>query len=235
LHDVTGGDPENSRAAFRNAIERGFGIEMDLQLSGDGEAMVFHDDTLERLTREKGGVRGRTADELRAIKLNKSGEPIPDLPEILALIAGKVPLLIELKDQDGSFGPKVGPLEQRTADLLAGYRGEVAVMSFNPYSIIAMRKYAPDIPRGLTTDAFAMTGWPMMPRPMARKLRKIPDFEEAGAGFISHSRKFLDTPPVAALKARGIPVLTWTIRSREKEAKARQIADNITFEGYIPD
>ncbi len=234
MHNESAGILENSRQSFRDAIDHGFGIELDLQLSKDGEAMVFHDYGLSRLTEGKGPVRQRTAEELRAIPLKSGDETIPDLPEILSLINGQVPLLIELKDQDGIFGPDVGPLEERTAELLRDYNGEVAVMSFNPHAVIAMRKYAPELPRGLTTDAFKITGWPTTPRARARELRQIPDFDRAGAGFISHSRKYLDTKPVARLKGFGVPVLTWTVRSPEEEAKARQIADNITFEGYIP-
>lgn len=234
MHNGAAGVLENSRQSFHEAIDHGFCIELDLQMSRDGEAMVFHDYALNRLTGESGAIRQRTAEELRAIALNTGDETIPGFTEILSLIAGKVPLLVELKDQDGIFGPDVGPLEKRAAELLADYKGEVAVMSFNPYAVFAMRKYAPDIPRGLTTDAFKVTGWPMTPRARARELRQIPDFDRAGAGFISHSRKFLDTKPVARIRGYGAPILTWTIRSPEQEAAARRIADNITFEGYIP-
>ncbi len=234
MHNETAGILENSRQSFRDAIDHGFGIELDLQLSKDGEAMVFHDYNLKRLTPETGLVRQRTAEELRQVPLTSGDETIPDFAEILDLIGGRVPLLVELKDQDGIFGPDVGPLEKRTAELLDDYNGEVAVMSFNPYAVIAMRKYAPDIARGLTTDAFKITGWPTTPRARARQLRKIPDYDRAGARFISHNRKYLDTAPVARIKERGDPVLTWTVRSPKQEAAARRIADNITFEGYIP-
>ncbi len=234
LHDFDAGAPENSRAAFRAAIRQGFGIELDLQMSQDGEAMVFHDYGLNRLTHENGALRQHSAEDLRAITLVSGGESIPDLAEVLALIDGQVPVLLELKDQDGAFGPDVGPLEQRTAELLQSYRGDVAIMSFNPNAVVAMRGAAPDIARGLTTDAFRKAGWPMLPHKRALELREIPDFDRAGCSFISHSRKYLDTAPVARIKARGLPVLSWTIRNAADAAKALEIADNITFEGYIP-
>ena len=108
LHDVARGRPENSRAAIRAAIAAGYGIEIDVQLSADGAAMVFHDYALDRLTHNSGAVRLRSADELKAVPLKGGGEGIPDLPEVLRLVAGQVPLLIELKDQDGAMGDEFG-------------------------------------------------------------------------------------------------------------------------------
>ena len=115
LHDRSDGRPENSRAAIRAAIARGYGIEIDLQLSADGQAMVFHDYALDRLTSARGAIRDRTAEALGAIALTGGDEGIPTLAEVLAITAGQVPLLVEIKDQDGAMGPDVGPLEQATA------------------------------------------------------------------------------------------------------------------------
>ena len=109
LHDVAQGRPENSRAAIRAAIEAGYGIEIDVQLSADGAAMVFHDYALDRLTHDSGAVRLRSAADLKAVPLKGGDEGIPDLPEVLQLVAGQVPLLIELKDQDGAMGTNLGP------------------------------------------------------------------------------------------------------------------------------
>lgn len=232
LHDIAAGRPENSRAAVRAAIEAGYGIEIDVQLSADGEAMVFHDYHLARLTAQSGPVRQRPAQDLAGVTLTGGDEGIPTLPEILALVAGKVPLLIEIKDQDGALGANVGALEQAVGAALVGYPGPVAVMSFNPHAVAAMAWHAPDVARGLVTEAFKAGEWPLVPAATRERLAGIPDFDAVGASFVSHDRTDLGAGSVAALKARGVPVLCWTVRSPEEEAAARRIADNITFEGY---
>jgi len=232
LHDVSAGRPENSRSAVRAAIAAGYGIEIDLQLSADGAAMVFHDYGLKRLTGRDGVVRQHTAEQLGGIALaGGDGETIPTLPDILAIVAGQVPLLIELKDQDGAMGPDVGSLEAAAAEALQGYGGPVAVMSFNPNSVAEMGRICPDLPRGLTTSGYEPGDWPLNAQTCAR-LREIPDFERTGAAFISHDAKDLTRPRVRELSEQGTPILCWTIRSAEAEAQARKIAGNITFEGY---
>lgn len=231
LHDVADGRPENSRAAIRAAIASGYGIEIDVQLSADGAAMVFHDYALDRLTGARGAVRLETARDLAQIKLTGGDEGIPDLREVLELVAGRVPLLIELKDQDGGMGPDIGPLEGATAAALRGYAGLVAVMSFNPHSVARMAELCPDMPRGIVTSAYRHEDWPL-PRATCDRLREVPDYGRVGAMFISHEVDDLTRPRVAELKAEGAMVCCWTVRSAAQEAQARQIADNITFEGY---
>ncbi len=232
LHDVTAGRPENSRAAIRAAIAAGYGIEIDLQLSKDAQAMVFHDYDLLRLTGQKGPIQQRAAIDLAGVTLTHGDEGIPTFAEVLDIVAGRAPLLVELKDQDGAMGPRVGRLEQATADALSGYNGDVAVMSFNPHSVAAFGALATGRPLGLTTEAFLEKNNPLVPAATRKYLRDIPDFDRVGASFISHDARDLHSPAVARLKAQGVPVLCWTIRSKEAEIEARKIADNITFEGY---
>ncbi len=232
------GRPENSMAAIRAAVAAGYGIEIDLQGSADGQAMVFHDDTLDRMTDQTGPVRARTAADLRRIALKGGdGDGIPTLGELLEAVAGRVPLLIEIKDQSREMGPVDGVLERATAAALEGYAGPVAVMSFNPHSMAEMAKHAPGVARGLTTCAFSQKDVPAAATDPAveagrRSLAAIEGFDRVGGGFISHDHRDLDRPRVAELKARGVPVLSWTIRTPEEEAAARRIADNVTFEGY---
>lgn len=235
LHDRARGVIENSRAAARAAVAGGFGIECDIQASADGEALVFHDDVLERLTGRAGAVRERAAADLAAIPLAGAagGETIPTLAEFLDLVAGRVPLLIEVKDQSHALGPEVGPLERRIAALLEGYEGPVALMSFNPHSVAALAEAAPEVPRGLTSCAFDAAEWHIDAARRAH-LAALADFDPLGCGFVSHDRSDLANPAVVALKDRGVPILTWTIRSAAAEAVARRIADNVTFEGYRP-
>lgn len=231
LHDVNAGRPENSRAAIRAAIEAGYGIEIDVQLSADDAAMVFHDYALDRLTDQTGPIRLRGADDLAKIPLKGGDEGIPDLPEVLALVAGQVPLVIELKDQDGAMGPNIGALEQATADAVATYAGPLAVMSFNPNSVARMAELLPEVPRGIVTSAYRYADWPLS-RATCDRLRDIPDYDRAQACFISHEVGDLSAPRVAALKAQGAMICCWTVRSAAQEAEARKLADNITFEGY---
>ncbi len=234
LHDRKAGRPENSRAAIREALARGYGIEVDIQPSADQHAMVFHDYDLGRLTGSRGPVRLRSARELGDVRLKGDTEGIPTLAEVLDLVAGRVPLLIEIKDQDLGLGPDIGPLEEAVARVLAGYPGPVAVMSFNPHVVARMAELLPDVPRGLVTSGFPARKWPLVKAERRRELAAIPDIERVGASFISHDRRDLGRARVREIKDGGLPVLTWTVRSPAEEEEARKVADNITFEGYLP-
>lgn len=226
------GRPENSRTAVRAAVAAGYGIEIDLQPSKDGQAMVFHDYALQRLTGAKGPIQQRNAADLADLTLIGSDEGVPSLSEVLRLVAGRVPLLIELKDQDGRMGPNIGDLERAAAAAVANYDGPVAFMSFNPHSAAEMARLCPERPRGLTTCAYGVAAYPTLPRELRRHLRGMPGLAEMDASFISHDHRDLRSPHVAAQKARGLHVLCWTVRSPEEEATAREVAENVTFEGY---
>jgi glycerophosphoryl diester phosphodiesterase len=236
LHDRSRGIVENSRAAFAAAVAGGYGIELDVQRSGDGEAMVFHDYEMPRLTDRPGLVHDYDAASLQAIALvgGTDGETIPTLAQVLELVRGRVPLLIEVKDQDGAFGPDVGPLEARVAALLAGYAGPVAVMSFNPHSVEALGRDLPTCPRGLTSCDYDDPDLSIPDYRRAELVGTLANLATNGAAFISHDRRDLENPLVGNLKAQRLPVLTWTVRNPEQEAEARRIADNVTFEGYLP-
>lgn len=233
LHDRAAGRPENSRAAVRAAVKAGYAIEIDIQPSEDGVPMVFHDYDLRRLTGVPGRVRGLSARKLGMLRLLDAEDGIPTLAEVLAIIAGRVPLLIEIKDQDGGLGPDVGPLEQAVARDLATYAGPVAVMSFNPHSVAAFHAAAPGVAVGLTTSAYAPEDWPLIPAATRDRLREIPDYDRVGACFLSHEAADLNRPRVAELKAQGAAVLCWTIRSPQAELLARRVAQNVTFEQYL--
>jgi glycerophosphoryl diester phosphodiesterase len=232
LHDKKAGRPENSMAAIRAAIAAGYGIEIDVQPSGEGVPMVFHDYDLKRLTGETGAIGQTSTRDLAQMRLLGSGEAIPTLETVLDEVAGKVPLLIEVKDQDGALGPSVGPLERKIAALVNEYDGPVAVMSFNPLSVAAMADAAPDVVRGLTTCGFKRLNWKTVPAKRLAELAFIPDFERVEASFISHDKSNLASPHIARIKSEA-PVLCWTIRSPKEEAAARHVADNVTFEGYL--
>lgn len=232
LHDLGQGRPENSVEGARAAIASGYGMEIDVQLSKDGCAMVFHDDVLNRLTAKTGPVRDRTSAELAGIPLKGGTSAPPTLPAFLELVDGQVPLLIEIKDQDGAMGPDVGPLEQAVCAALRGYGGPVALMSFNPHSVLKCAELAPEIPRGLVTDPFRAAEWRNVPAGRRAELAVIPDYDRTGASFISHSIRDLASPHVRKVREKGGKILCWTVRSALQEKKARKVADNITFEGY---
>ena len=233
LHDRARGRIENSPAAIRAAVEAGYAIEIDLQLSSDGVPMVFHDEELDRLTDQTGPLNARTAAELGRITLKDSTDTIPTLAQVLDLIAGKVPLLIEIKDQTLVMGETDGRLEAATAMVLQDYTGDVALMSFNPHSVAHMARLAPHLPRGITTSAYDPDDWAPLPVEVCDRLRPIPDFDATGSSFISHEGRDLARTRVAELKGQGVAILCWTIRSAADEALARKVADNVTFEGYM--
>ncbi len=233
LHDHAQAAPENSPTAFRAAIDKGYGIELDLQISLDGQPIVFHDYELDRLTDEVGLVSDRTAAELGQIRLKNSNDTIPTLAQILALTDGRAPLLIELKDQDGQLGPDIGALSAQTTHLLRSYPGPVAVMSYNPFAVAAVGKAAPDVSLGMVTSAFTDPSWQNLDPQQREKLIRMDDLNRVGACFISHNRTDLASSHVQRAKASGLHILCWTVGSAEQEAEAREIADNITFEGYF--
>lgn len=225
------GAPENSLAAMRAAIAAGYAIECDIQPSADGVPMVFHDYDLRRLTGKAGKINTRSAEDLSKTVLLGGEEGIPTLAEALELVAGQVPLLIEIKDQDGGMGPTDGMLETAAAKIVAGYAGPVAVMSFNPHAIEAFRRAAPGVSVGLTTSSYG-PDWTALTPTIRDHLRGIPDYDRLGCEFVSHEAADLHAPRIAELKAQGAQILCWTIRSPEAEAKAREVAVNVTFENY---
>jgi len=234
LHDGAAGIIENSTSAFRAAVRAGYGIECDLQLSADGQAMVFHDYQLGRLTPADGNVSALTAAEMGRIALSGSQDHIPTLPQVLKVVGGRVPLLVEIKDQGRALSRTgIGPLERAVSRALEGYRGPVALMSFNPHAVAALAELVPEVPRGLTTGSFSRVEYPRTPGAELKRLRSIDDYDRTGAQFVSHSVQELDAPRLDQLRReRGAAILCWTVRSAKVEAAARKVVDNVTFEGY---
>ncbi len=231
-HDAGKGRIENALSAFQAAIAAGYGIELDVQRSADDVAVVFHDDDMDRLTAAKGAFRDYSAAELGRMVLRGSTDTIPTLKQVLAMVAGRAPLLIEIKENWNTMQDTDGILEQAVAADLAGYEGPVAVMAFNPHCIAHMARLAPDVPRGLTTEAYDPVLNAPIPADVCAYLREIPDYDRTQSSFISHQVSDLGRPRVADLKAKGAAILCWTVTSPKLEAQARKVADNITFEGY---
>lgn len=214
------GRVENSRAAFVAAITAGYGIECDVQVSRDGEAFVFHDADLDRLTHETGPVAARSAQTLDGILLAGTDETIPTLFQLLARTLGRVPVLIELKTPVRDFTP----LCRAVARELDGYRGPVAIMAFHPGVVRWFRLHAPEIVRGLVVTEQDRTGlWHRLLRTLALR-RAHPD-------FLAYDVRSLPSAFAARARRRGLPVLTWTVRDAAAERLAFAHADEVIFEG----
>ena len=213
-----GGRVENSRAAFEAAIAAGHGIELDVQASADGEALVIHDYALERLTDSVGPICGMVAAELEKIRLRGIDETIPSLREILRLIGGRAPLLIEVKSPDRH----VAALSGAVRAALEGYKGPVAVMSFNPEIGHWFERHAPEVLRGLVVTEAGKPWRGMLARQVAL-WRARPD-------FLAYDIRDLPSRFAASQRARGLPVLTWTCRSEDDRARAAIHADQIIYE-----
>jgi len=224
-----GGAPENSLGAFQHAAEQGYGVELDVRLSADGEAMVFHDDDLQRMTGAKGRVREYPAKDLQAMALAGSDETIPSLAEALAVIGHHTLVLIELKTPSG----EVGRLEQRVHDVLLDHKGPVAVIGFNAYSHAWFAERYPKILRGLNSHAYA-EGEQRLSADAVQALRALEHVDIAHPHFLALGLDMLPSPAAAAHRARGMPVLAWTVRSEDQWNAVRGSSDNIIFEGFKP-
>ncbi|MDR1094229.1 MAG: glycerophosphodiester phosphodiesterase [Clostridiales bacterium] len=215
--------PENSLGAFENAIKHGYPIELDVHALDDGTVVVFHDESLCRMTGRDGYITNLKADDLKDIRLAKTDAKIPTFAETLEFVAGRTPILIEIKN-DG----KIGTLEKSLHDLVKHYDGEFAVQSFNPYSVEYFKKNAPHIPRGQLSCFFKGSDLTRLKRYMLKRLKF---FSTARPDFISY--QFGDLPN-RWVSRRSVPVLAWTIRSSADLESVQEYCDNIIFEGILP-
>ena len=214
-----GGPPENSLSAFEAACRGGFGIELDVFLSADNEPVVFHDDSLERMTGAKGLIWELSAAELSTLPLQGSADRVPTLAGTLDLIAGRAMVLVEIK-----ASPAVGgALEERVAEVLDRYPGPAAVISFVPAALTWFAAHRPDRTRGL--DAMNLDD----PEGAAR-------FEQACTlakpDFLALELASAASEPAARRRAGGQPVVAWTVRSAQDAATVAPHCDNFIFEGF---
>ena len=228
LHNET--RPENSLAAFSAAVEGGYGIELDVRLSKDGELVVFHDDTLDRVTSESGRVDAKTFAELKEIRLAGTDERIPSFKEVLDLVNGRVPLLIELKEDAGKYG-----VTEKTLEILEKYKGAFVIESFNPLALGLVKKKAPHIMRGFLSQHFFKEE--KYRAPMYFLLQNIllnficrPDFIAfCHSDFKMFAFRFIK-------KIFRIPTLAWTTESEADDKKALENGfSGIIFQYYLPE
>ena len=229
LHDDN--KAENSMSAFAAAKENGFGIELDVRLSKDGELMVFHDETLTRVVGIEGKVIDYTADELAKMSLLGTSDGVPTLRQVLDLIDGVVPLLIEIKMGDGERG-----VAEKLIEVIEGYKGDFIVESFNPIALKIVRRERPDILRGILSAEYMKDpkyGGKLLYRlaqNLALNFLMRPD-------FIAYDKKGYAVPGLRFVRrVFGTPLITWTIKSQEEENEAISRGfDTVIFENYIPE
>jgi glycerophosphoryl diester phosphodiesterase len=232
LHDRARGIVENMPGAMHAAIAGRFSIECDVQLSGDGEAMVHHDDDLGRLTDGTGPLRSKTAAELRQVAFKDTAERMMTLADLCALVDGRVGLVIEIKSHfDGDHG-----LVRRTADILRSYKGPAAWMSFDPEQVVAMRRIAPEIPRGITAQRSYDDGeWTALTEAQRAGMRHLRHAFRTRPHFVSYWVRELPAPaPWIARNLFGCALLCWTVRTPQQRAVSERWADQMTFEGFVP-
>lgn len=229
FHDKNTGVIENTSSAFAKAMELGYAIETDLQFTGDGDVAVFHDATLDRLTKQKGPLTERTMPALRRVNFQETGDRMQSLGELLEQVQGKVPLVLEIKSQWGGEGP----LERAVIKTLSSYDGPAAVMSFSPKSVAILREHGADLPRGLVAERFRNAGhWPGLGYWRRLSMRHLCSLPVTKPDFIAYHVDAL--PAAAPLLAKhlfNLPLLAWTVRSAADLRRAGW-ADQIIFENF---
>jgi len=222
------GPPENSLGAFELACEGGYGIELDVQLSSDGEAMVFHDGRLNRMTGQEGRIGEHTAADLAALPLAGTDETIPTLVETLALVGHRAMVHIELKTPYG----EVGPLEQRVHDILLDHNGPTAVIGFNPYSHAWFADRHPQILRGLDSYAYSAAGNARMAPEQRKSFARLEHVAIARPHFLALGLDMLPSARADHYRKEGMPVVAWTVRQPAEWDKIKDHCDNLIFEGF---
>lgn len=217
--------PENSLASFENAIKHNYAIEIDLRITSDGRIVVFHDDNLGRMTGSSGYVNKTKLEDIKKLRLGKSAESIPTLEETLELVAGRTPLLIELKNMN-----KIGEMEKAVWAILSKYPGEYCIQSFNPYTLEWFKNHAPQVKRGQLSCFFKGADIDAIKKYALKRLwlNKVSE-----PNFISYNID--DLPNKYVKKYRDLPLLAWCVRTIEQKEKALKYADNIIFENVDPE
>ncbi|MFC3069755.1 glycerophosphodiester phosphodiesterase [Phenylobacterium soli] len=220
------GAPENSLGAFHAACAAGYGVELDVQLTADGEAVVFHDDKLERMTGAPGKLADRTLAELSELRLKGTDERIPTLTETLALIGRRAMVHVELKTPYGH----VGPLEQRVHEILIDHAGPVCVIGFNPYSHAWFAERFPGVLRGL--DSYSYDRAPQMNEEQRKAFANLEHVAIARPHFLALGLDMLPSARAAEFRSQGMPIVAWTVKSPEQWEAVKDGCDNLIFEGF---
>jgi glycerophosphoryl diester phosphodiesterase len=232
LHDARQNVIENTRPAFAAAVAHGFAIECDVQLSRDGEAVVHHDFELGRLTEGSGRLDRMSATELRTVRFRHGEGRIEPLADMLRFIAGRVPVIVEIKSAfDGDLR-----LTRRVVGVVLAAGGPVALKSFDPNIVAALRMLAPDVPRGIIAERHYADGeWAQLPPALRDSMASLAHLPETMPDFISYRINDL-AESIGFLRetAPGLPLMSWTVRTPEQRAVAERLGVQIVFEGFVP-
>ena len=232
LHDRAAGVIENTPTSVDRAVEAGYAVEIDVQMTADGEAVVFHDETLDRLTEASGPVSERALADLRRIAFRETADRFFTLDECLDLVGGRQALVVEIKS---SFGTDLR-LAARVAKRLSARGGPVAAKSFDPRVVAALRRRAPRLPRGIIGEAFAHDDphWAGLSPARRAAARTLLHWPATRPDFLSWHVGDLERRAVRVARALGRPVMTWTVRTPQDQARAALYADQMVFEGFWP-
>lgn len=232
LHDAACGVVENTATAVTAAITATYAIEVDLQVSADGEAMVYHDDELGRLTQGRGRLDAFPAAALRNVPFNASSDRMLTLGELIELIGERAAVVLELKSHYDGDRRLVG----RVAELLRSYAGPIAAMSFDPEQVAALRHLAPWLTRGIIAEhRYDHSEWQNLAGPRKFVMANLLHGHRSRPQFVAYAVR--DLPAFAPRVARalfGLPLLTWTVRTEADRRRARDFADQMIFEGFRP-
>jgi glycerophosphoryl diester phosphodiesterase len=232
LHDRNQGVIENTGPAFQAAIAGGYGIECDVQPASDSTPMIFHDRALKRLVDADGLIDERTPVELARLRYRGQDTPILTYPDFLAMVAGRAPLLVEIKSE---WGPPMPGFLEAVAAASTAYAGPIALMSFDPAIMARIKDLAPKIPRGIIATDFTVNRWwgDKIDAARAISLTYLLESRAAEPAFFAYHVRALPTPVTRfAREGLGLPLFTWTVRSERERASAARWADAPMFEGY---
>lgn len=233
LHDPAAGRIENTRAAFQAAIDADLGIECDVRPAAGGLPVVFHDDVIDRLIDGSGTVARLTRNDLDYIRYRGQDDGILTFSELLEMVGGRVPLLVEIKSE---WDPPDHGFLFHLCRMAAYYDGPIALMSFDPAVMAVVKQYAPQVPRGIISGSYAGEGWwnERLDEERAARLRDLAESKEAAPDFYAYEVAALQTaPPRHVREQLGYPLFTWTVRSPEDRRLAEQFADAPIFENGI--
>lgn len=230
LHDNSTDAPENSMPAFAKAVENNYGIELDIQLTKDNEIVVCHDFDLKRVCGADVRIRDITYEELQQYKLYQSDCTVPKLSEVLALVDGKVPLIVEYKSMD--FHTELFELAN---EMLNRYQGVYCVESFNPYLVFWYKKNNPSVVRGILSDSYIKEGITVMPRIVCQCLHNLVFNFIIKPNFVAYNQKYYkDWARTICKKLYRLPAVAWTIQGQQDLEARAQDFDIFIFDSFIP-
>ncbi|MBG1231630.1 glycerophosphodiester phosphodiesterase family protein [Aestuariivirga litoralis] len=230
FHDEKNGHVENCESSFAAAVAQGYSIECDIQLTKDGQAVVFHDDDIDRVMQGHGRVKDFTTRELKAMSFKQGKDRVQTLAELLEQVAGRTTLVIEIKSLwDDDF-----TLTDHALNVLADYTGPHALMSFDPDLVARVAATSSGTVRGITADRVIDPYYEPLPVAKRVAMREMSHLPQSQPHFISFDYRQLPFQPITEFQAAGFPIITWTIENDAQAKQARRWCDQITFENFVP-